>query len=98
MRRLYPEVATTRGFEDLLNGADLDAVVIATPVRFHYELAKARFERGQARFHREADGADRGRGGRIGGVGRTRGPGDDGGAHVPVLPGGAAYEGDRRCG
>ena len=41
MRRLYPEVTTTRRFEDLLNGADLDAVVIATPVRFHYEMAKA---------------------------------------------------------
>ena len=41
MRRLHPEVATTRRFEDLLNGADLDAVVIATPVRFHYEMAKA---------------------------------------------------------
>jgi predicted dehydrogenase len=34
-------------------------VVIATPVRFHYEMAKACSERGQARFHREADGADR---------------------------------------
>ena len=34
-------VATTKRFEDLLNGADLDAVVIATPVRYHYEMAKA---------------------------------------------------------
>ena len=41
MRRLHPGVATTRRFEDLLNGADLDAVVIATPVRSHYEMAKA---------------------------------------------------------
>ncbi len=41
MRRVHPEVATTGRFEDLLNGADLDAVVIATPVRFHYEMAKA---------------------------------------------------------
>jgi len=41
MRRLHPEVATTRRFEDMLNGADLDAVVIATPVHSHYEMAKA---------------------------------------------------------
>ena len=47
MRRLYPEVATTRCFEDLLNGADLDAVVIATPVRSHYEMAKAGLSMGK---------------------------------------------------
>jgi len=41
MRRLYPEVTTTRRFEDLLNGADLDAVFIATPVSAHYEMAMA---------------------------------------------------------
>ena len=36
MRRLHPEVSTTRNFEDVLNDAEIDAVVIATPVRFHY--------------------------------------------------------------
>jgi len=41
MQRLHPGVATTRRFEDLLNGADLDAVVIATPVGSHFEIAKA---------------------------------------------------------
>jgi len=41
MRRLYPELATTHKFEDLLNDSQLDAVVIATPVRFHYTMAKA---------------------------------------------------------
>src|ERR1041384_6390968 len=41
MRRLYPDVATTPQFEDLLQDRDLDAVVIATPARFHYEMAKA---------------------------------------------------------
>jgi predicted dehydrogenase len=50
MRRLYPEVATTRSFDDLLNGSDLDAVVIATPVRFHYEMAKACLSRGKHVF------------------------------------------------
>jgi predicted dehydrogenase len=50
MRRLYPEVATTRRFEDLLNGADLDAVVIATPVRFHHEMAMAALRAGKHVF------------------------------------------------
>ena len=50
MRRLYPEVATTSSFEDLLNGADLDAVVIATPVRFHYEMAMAALSAGKHVF------------------------------------------------
>ena len=50
MRRLYPEVATTSSFEDLLNGADLDAVVIATPVRMHYEMAMAALSAGKHVF------------------------------------------------
>ena len=50
MRRLHPEVATTRRFEDLLNGADLDAVVIATPVRFHHEMAMAALRAGKHVF------------------------------------------------
>ncbi len=41
MRRLHPEVATTSSFEHLLEDPEVDAVVIATPVRFHYEMAKA---------------------------------------------------------
>jgi len=41
MQRLHPGVATTNRFEDLLNGADLDAIVIATPVHSHYEMARA---------------------------------------------------------
>jgi len=50
MRRLYPEVATTRQFDDLLNGADLDALVIATPVRYHYEMAMAGLRAGKHVF------------------------------------------------
>ena len=41
MRRLYPEVAGTRRFEDVLKDSELDALVIATPVGLHYEMAKA---------------------------------------------------------
>jgi predicted dehydrogenase len=50
MRRLYPDVATTHRFEDLLANTDLDAVVIATPVRFHYEMAKASLNAGKHTF------------------------------------------------
>ena len=50
MRRLNPEIPTSREFEELLNDADLDAVVIATPVRFHYQMAKAALEAGKHVF------------------------------------------------
>jgi predicted dehydrogenase len=50
MRRLYPEVCTTRQYEDLLQDRDLDAVVIATPVRFHHSMAKAALEAGKHVF------------------------------------------------
>jgi len=41
MRSLYPEVEGCSDYGHLLNGMGLDAVVIATPVRLHYPLAKA---------------------------------------------------------
>ena len=50
MRRLHPEVATTHQFSDLLQDAEIDALVIATPVRFHYEMAKAALTAGKHVF------------------------------------------------
>jgi len=41
MRRLHADVATTTRFQDLLDDAELDAIVVATPVQLHYEMAKA---------------------------------------------------------
>jgi predicted dehydrogenase len=41
MKRLYPTVETTSEFDDLVENDDIDAVAIATPVRLHYEMAKA---------------------------------------------------------
>ena len=38
---LYPEVERSADYGHMLNGAGLDAVVIATPVKFHYSMAKA---------------------------------------------------------
>jgi predicted dehydrogenase len=50
MRRIYPELNTTQKFEDVLNDTELDAVVIATPVRFHYTMAKAALSAGKHVF------------------------------------------------
>src|SRR5438874_4921750 len=50
MRRLFPDVATTTQFEDLLNDKELDAIAIATPVRFHFGMAKACLEAGKHVF------------------------------------------------
>jgi predicted dehydrogenase len=53
MRRMYPDVAATRRFEDLLDGTDLDTVVIATPVQSHYQMAKACLSMGKHVFLEE---------------------------------------------
>jgi predicted dehydrogenase len=41
VRSLYPEVEGGADFKHMLNGAGLDAVVIATSVKMHYPMAKA---------------------------------------------------------
>ena len=41
LKPLYPEVQGTTDYRHLLNGAGLDAVVIATAVNTHYPMAKA---------------------------------------------------------
>jgi predicted dehydrogenase len=41
MKALYPEVEGTTDFNHMLNGAGLDAIVIATAVKTHHPLAKA---------------------------------------------------------
>jgi predicted dehydrogenase len=50
LRSLYPEVAGETDFKHALNGAGLDAVVIATAVRFHYSMAKASLLAGKHTF------------------------------------------------
>ncbi|HEY6226237.1 MAG TPA: Gfo/Idh/MocA family oxidoreductase [Verrucomicrobiae bacterium] len=41
LKNLYPEVEATTDYKHMLNGAGLDAIVIATAVRTHHPLAKA---------------------------------------------------------
>src|ERR1043165_4927811 len=47
---LYPDVKGEMDFEPLLNGAGLDAIVIATAVRLHYPMAKASLLAGKHTF------------------------------------------------
>jgi predicted dehydrogenase len=46
-KRLYPSVAITKSFRDLLTDSRIDAIAIATPVSTHYELALAALKAGK---------------------------------------------------
>lgn len=46
-KRLYPGMVTTSDFRDLLKNSDIDAIVIATPVHTHYELALSALRAGK---------------------------------------------------
>ncbi len=50
LKSLYPEVESHKDYGHLLNGAGLDAVIIATPVRSHYAMAKASLLAGKHTF------------------------------------------------
>src|SRR5256886_9876881 len=47
---LYSDVEGTSNSQQLLNGSNLDAVVLATPVQHHYSLAKASLLAGKHTF------------------------------------------------
>lgn len=44
LREVYPQIDTTNDFDDVVSCEDIDATVIATPVRFHYDMAKQLLE------------------------------------------------------
>src|ERR1700682_3281104 len=46
-KRLYPGLATTHVFEDLLKNPKIDAIAIATPVHTHYDLALSALRAGK---------------------------------------------------
>ena len=50
LRTLYPEVEGAPDYNHMLNGINLDAVVIATAVRTHFPLAKASLLAGKHTF------------------------------------------------
>ena len=41
MKHLHPDVPKFAAFDEMLGDANLDAVVVAAPLRQHYRLAKA---------------------------------------------------------
>jgi predicted dehydrogenase len=47
---LYPGVQTTCEFDHLVSNAEIDAIVIATPVRSHFEMAKKSLQAGKHIF------------------------------------------------
>jgi len=48
--KLYPSLATATDFASLLNGTNVDAVVVATPAHTHYTLARQALEAGKHVF------------------------------------------------
>lgn len=50
LKSLYPEVGCETSFDHVLNGVGVDAVVIATAVRFHFQMAKAALLAGKHTF------------------------------------------------
>jgi predicted dehydrogenase len=50
IRALYPDIEGLTQTQQLLNGTNVDAVVIATPVKHHYSLAKAALLAGKHTF------------------------------------------------
>lgn len=50
MTKLYPEVHPEKDYEHMLKSGGIDAVAIATPVRFHYKMAKASLLAGKHTF------------------------------------------------
>ena len=47
VRRLYPKCRTTTNYETVLSDSQIDAVVIATPVCTHFDLAKQTLQAGK---------------------------------------------------
>ena len=50
LKSLYPEIEAITDYDHFLNGLNLDAIVIATPVKHHFPLAKAALLAGKHTF------------------------------------------------
>jgi len=50
LKRLYPEVQTETDYKKMIDEGGLDAVVVATDVKFHYPMAKAALLAGKHTF------------------------------------------------
>lgn len=47
---LYPSIKTTTDFDLVVNDSEIDAIAIATPVMFHFEMAKKSLQAGKHTF------------------------------------------------
>src|SRR3989344_1908026 len=47
VRKRFPSVMLTTNYNEILQDDDLDAVVVAVPARYHYEIAKKALEAGK---------------------------------------------------
>lgn len=47
IKTLYPQIETSSDYDAVVANPEIDAVVIATPVRFHFEMAKKALEAGK---------------------------------------------------
>ena len=50
IQSLYPQIEGTTDFDEIVNDSQIDAVVIATPVRFHFDMGKACLSAGKHTF------------------------------------------------
>ncbi|MFB3786786.1 MAG: Gfo/Idh/MocA family protein [bacterium] len=50
IKSLYPDVDVTPDYQEIVSDPGIDAVVIATPVRYHYAMAKQSLEAGKHTF------------------------------------------------
>lgn len=46
-KKSFPQIEVTSNYEDIINDKETDAIVIATPVDLHYEIAKKALENGK---------------------------------------------------
>jgi len=50
IKSLYPRIHTLKEYAGIINDPDIEAIAVATPVRFHYEIAKLSLENGKHTF------------------------------------------------
>lgn len=50
LKSFYPYVESTTKYDEMINDKDIDIVVIATPVRFHFDMAKKSLKAGKHTF------------------------------------------------
>ncbi len=50
LKNLYPTVETTSKFDEIVEDEQIDAVIVAVPVKYHYEMAKKSLNAGKHTF------------------------------------------------